>query len=102
MDPDKVQSLKNQEGLLFSSHHHSLLIHDTHSARENPAHVVSLPQGSLRPLLNPAMPALAPLFMLQSGGPRISPRVHPGLPTCWPCLGSPFPKVDPKLLLFHV
>lgn len=46
MNPDKVQSLKNQEGLPFSSHHHSLLTRDTRSAHEKPAHIVSSPQVS--------------------------------------------------------
>lgn len=46
MNLDKVQSLKDQEELPFSSHHHSLLAHDTHSGHEKPAHIVSSPQVS--------------------------------------------------------
>lgn len=41
---DEVQSLKKWEGLPFCNHH-SLLIHDTHSARENSAHAVSSSRG---------------------------------------------------------
>lgn len=51
---DEVQSLKKWEGLPFCNHH-SLLIHDTHSARENSAHAVSSSRGggvSLASLLN--------------------------------------------------
>lgn len=59
MNLDKVQSLKNQEGLPFSSHYHSLLIHDTRSTYADPAHIVSSTWGSLGPL-NPR-PASAEL-----------------------------------------